>query len=630
MSSRKTSRYDEQNRSMKQVSILTIAEHFGINIRVGSSGLFYFENEKGASLKISKNNLFHYKGQSVDFATPLKGSTGGDAISFVIFAVYHTQGHRILDRNTAEGMREIARIFAEMSPSISHLVPNDTIQSINARRQNASTRVSPFGGATDEHAPRLAPISIEPSTRREDNAHTRSNAIVAIDDSLTLSAPLLFSYNDKIFFCQEQFLQWSKAVYGGNVRLADDIYALGRDMWGRIPTDEQKEGEATSEELAAFSELVAGKSATLGEKNSLTDTQRATWENEELPVCLATSIHLALQRNPAAIKSLIDSGDAMLSPLADNPIGKTYSDILMKEREYFAERGFANYRGEGIPPKVISTSRGITTTGCFDSGELFMDYLTKKRGLPKELAQNMFFEVDFLRCTEDDPEGKLSRVHHGIGTPTVEGNWNIIHQYKSAGENVRLKLATKQNVSILTSGGDFVTTPDFTATSKMLWVTEGQMNTPSVLAMQHKELPGTCDMLTLNSTSNLKHGLQYMKQYPFIVLCLDNDIAGQRATRKAAMELLSEGKTVFDARQQFVEGQPLQQLFIQKDEKGNDVICLKRDGKEMKFDEYWEDRLEKGFNDINDALVEKRRLHPEQFLKNTTRKENNVEISKKR
>ena len=654
MAKRELSRFDRQNEAMRHVNILTIAEYFGINLRVGRNGLFFLEGEKGASLKIDiRKNLFYYHGESFDFSTPLaykaaSGSfsseestvrhdptRGGDAIDFAVFAIYHTR-HTLINPRTEEGMSVLSNEFARISPSIDHLVSSELAKSFANRHSAPAERGrqnSPFGNAIQGDGQSL-------------NQHQYTSKQVSSEDedligTITTKSLHPFWYNGYFFFCVEQFIQWAKASLCQDTDATNAILRIGEEFKKKYTINKEDGAsenwfdqiDLSSVENMSLSIELATRAQKIGERVNVVDNMSEVWEKEDRPAAIAIGTHLILQGSPDLIKELLRAENSDLQNLsekAQRPEDAEFYRTLIMEKDFLKSNGYDDYGVDGKHAKVLEVTKGL-------QDQKHIDYLAKERGIPERYAGN-FYEVKYVWCSKDNPDGENETPRTAIATPTIDGNWNLLIHYKKkynvcrdasgaeilveqkkynehthgpitrvSFETEKIKNSTGQNVTIFDKDYNFVINREFTPTSKSIIVVEGQLNAVSLLAIQGKDTPGTCDILTLNSVSNLSRALSFMKQYSTVILFLDNDKAGQTATREAATYLLRNGIRVFDGRPQFVEGRPLQQLSLKDNEEtagliNRSTLMIGSGQSAVPFSEYWKN-VPTEINDLNDLLM---------------------------
>ena len=639
---------------MRHVSILTIAEHFGINLRVGRNGLFFLEGEKGASLKIDiRKNLFYYHGESFDFSTPLAykatsgalsheettmrrdPTRGGDAIDFAVFALYYTR-NTLVNPKTEEGMNILSNEFARISPSISHLVSNELAESFSRRHSTMAghgKQNSPFGNAIQQGG--------ESANHHQQSSQQISSKDEDLIGTITTKSLHPFWYNGYFFFCVEQFVQWAKASLCQDAESANAILRIGEEFKKKytVNGEENSSGnwfdqiDLSSVENMSLSIELASKAQAIGKRIKGTESMSEVWEKEDCPAAIAIGTHLILQGSPDLMKELlrVDTSDLQnLSEKSQRQEDSEFYQILIKERNFLKSNGYDDYGVDGKHAKVLEVTKGL-------HDKKHIDYLAKERGIPEKYAAN-FYEVKYVWCSKDNPEGENETPHTAIATPTIDGNWNLLIHYKKkyvvcrdasgaeilveqkkyneqthgpiirvSFETEKIKNSTGQNVTIFDKDYNFVVNQEFSPTSKSIIVVEGQLNAVSLLAIQGKDTPGTFDILTLNSVSNLSQALFFMKQYSTVILFLDNDKAGQKATKEAATYLIRNGIRVFDGRPQFVEGRPLQQLSLKVNEEATSLInrstlMIGSGQTTVPFSEYWKDAPTE-INDLNDLLM---------------------------
>ena len=138
-----------------------------------------------------------------------------------------------------------------------------------------------------------------------------------------------------------------------------------------------------------------------------------------------------------------------------------------------------------------------------------LDYVAS-RGIPPSIASHY--------CKEVILRGKTNgHTYEHIGFPNNSGGYAL----KSPSG---FKSTTKAGVSTIDTSGEF----SERATSNTVSVFEGFFDFLSWLASRNQIAP-TTDVLVLNSVTNLRRALPYLRSHVSIFCCLDNDDSGRTA-----------------------------------------------------------------------------------------------------
>lgn len=155
---------------------------------------------------------------------------------------------------------------------------------------------------------------------------------------------------------------------------------------------------------------------------------------------------------------------------------------------------------------------------------LLLDYATKERLIPRPLLDRYCSQVNYRIVRED---GTSSREYFAIGFPNRAGNWTL--------RNSIVKISSGSDITLISSDGSFMHR-DAKAHSPRVAVFEGFMDFLSWLAWRGREIPGDCDVVVLNSTSNTSSALDFILEHKVAVGYFDNDAAGKAHSEWLAAE----------------------------------------------------------------------------------------------
>ena len=460
-----------------------------------------------------------------------------------------------------------------------------------------------------------------------------------------------FFIEGHFFLSVEQFFQWKKACLCGDSLTSAKILALSgegipagmdkKEFNDVLSMRKEIEERLPIEKMAELEEFITHKVSPacfrLGREAKGYDSVRERWEGEERTKALAFGIHLSFLHNVEAQKTLIETGNSLLTHKGS---GRTtwsenvFPELLMKERYYLTHSNIDGIGGKLETKKleVIAYERGVHSRDL-------VDYL-KGRGFNKATIAKSFYEVTYRWQNPDGTytAGKKAPFR-AIATPGINGeSWSVV----IPSLEVKKRSAGPQCIAMFDKNYNYITGVSEGQlphpSSKICYVFEGQMNAPSMFQIQGKPGPLLHDVITLNSVSMLNMAIPILKQYSVVMFCFDNDKAGQKATETAAMELLSSGVRCFDVRPVFVNNKPmlpLELLHIVKVKIGEEekyipsqdynkeshgdiitereLVCISTGdrNRHVSLAKYWEPILGKGpINDYNDTLKVRMRLAP--------------------
>lgn len=451
---------------------------------------------------------------------------------------------------------------------------------------------------------------IDTSTKRNIWASSREN----VEFSNMYPHPL--SYRGLPFISCEQLFQYLKCTYFGDEETAKKILQFStafKDLKAPMSEEDIKRAMSASYECKK-----------LGRQAKVSESVLATWDGGVNRKVLSYSIHLTLLCNPDFVEALDKTGNCLLTHEQGSEWTRTaFPEILMRERAAF--RQTAGYRESSKHPVVTAYTKGVTDPAL-------VKYL-KGRCIPDYDIQNTLFQVEYTWTNDEEPD-KRSDKHTAIGTPSIDEEgalqWDIrgLDGRDENGEVIKRHYSTGQGCSVVGRDGQYATAPGFKSSSAVVTVFEGKMELPSYLALQGKTTPETFDSVILNSTVNKEKGVAVCRDYPVVILALNNDLAGQNCTEDMARALLLEGCTVFDARPCFIDkGSPmlryeLRPAYVVGEGDGKRTVLTEKydaavDGPVQEslqvtainekygytlVSDYWKERIGKGPNDINDAL----------------------------
>ena len=165
------------------------------------------------------------------------------------------------------------------------------------------------------------------------------------------------------------------------------------------------------------------------------------------------------------------------------------------------------YRSPGTI-KIEKVSEVLTS-------RLLTEYGTQKRRIPLGLLQRYCSQVSYRIVHEGE---KPSRDYFAIGFPNRSGHWTL--------RNSIVKLSSGSDITLVSRRGEFLT-GSAKPTSVAVAVFEGFFDFLSWLAWRGREVPGDCDAVILNSTSNTHGALDFLLAHTVVVGYFDNDKAGQ-------------------------------------------------------------------------------------------------------
>ena len=378
--------------------------------------------------------------------------------------------------------------------------------------------------------------------------------------------PCNFYYEGRTWNCIEQAFQWKKAIRFGDKETAEKI----------LSSTDGPEIKAIGREVRCFDEK--------------------TWA-AEVPALLHDMVYASCLSDLAKAKALIETGRRPITHVKGGPVhSKLFPEVLMAVREEI--RGlFGNEHSFEINDEDSS----VTLTKDPEKG-LRLDSLKKfysgVKRIPLEICDKDLFTVAFTF------NGK-STTRYAAGNPTVDGGYNLrcADWVSSDGKPMKgMKLfAGHAGISVQNAEGVYFSALPEIASSDAAIVFEGVTDYMAWKANRRLKEPGM-DVVILNSVSNIGRAELFLSAHSKVILCLDNDGAGQKATAELSKVLLDRGVAVGDLRSAYASGEPIVRYVLSDDRNG---ILVKERGKERLtgFDEYWKDRLGKGPGDFNDYHV---------------------------
>lgn len=466
-------------------------------------------------------------------------------------------------------------------------------------------------------------VAAEDRRRKEVPEVDRSRVLTvggpgAESSPLSMEAFAPFVLKGKFFFSAEQYVQWRKATLAGDAASAGRIYALGdgfaRRRMGEEPSGEDLSGAVRlSREAAGIGALVRGSAAVA-----------EAWRGGVRDEAVKTALWAKFMSNPDAAEALLATGKCLLSSPEGGAV-KDYPLMLMELR--------SELRGMGLESGSLESEKQVEVFSAFQGvrDRSLLGYLVGERGQTPRQCADLFQEVTYGFSTEDDPQAIRSPRRKGIATPTVSGTYDIrtLPWTDRDGKYQKgLKLSSGQDYSLL-SGGRFIVGQDPAPGSAMVLVFEGKMDPGSYMNLLNRETPW-CDIVILNSTSNVDRALPQVLKYGTVFLCLDNDESGQKATLSMAAACLANGKAVFDCRPVFM-GQESRAMLMytgvpcvrtvgsdgrwipeaewsqERDGAAAEravVPCLTSKGRVVTAQSWWGSRLGTGANDANEGWLQ--------------------------
>lgn len=182
------------------------------------------------------------------------------------------------------------------------------------------------------------------------------------------------------------------------------------------------------------------------------------------------------------------------------------------------------------PDEIIGPSRSkspgtikIECVGGFSSS-ILLSYATQKRRIPEDLLRRYCSQVSYRIVHED---GTSTKDYFAIGFPNRSGHWTL--------RNSVVKLSSGSDITFVGRDGSFLPAKP-RPTSKAVAVFEGFMDFLSWLAWRGREVPGDCDCIILNSTSNTAAALDFVLEHSVAIGYFDNDVSGRNHSNWLASE----------------------------------------------------------------------------------------------
>ncbi len=211
--------------------------------------------------------------------------------------------------------------------------------------------------------------------------------------------------------------------------------------------------------------------------------------------------------------------------------GGTNVDLVMRVRRCCKEEAYSflahldpsAQQAHTRPKPEPRTSPYIKAVREIRSSYLLRYLDTRK--IPENLARRYLKEVILF-----NPE---KGMHYTLlGLPNNSG----AYAFRSPSG---MKSTNKADVTTINTAGEITTEPS----SPKVAVFEGMFDFLSWRVMQSSELP-TCDVVILNSVSNLKRAANYIRSHAGVTCFLDNDAAGEKCYQDICA--LMKGKDVLD------------------------------------------------------------------------------------
>lgn len=147
----------------------------------------------------------------------------------------------------------------------------------------------------------------------------------------------------------------------------------------------------------------------------------------------------------------------------------------------------------------------------------------KSRRIPYRLISKYCLEIEYH--FSDGPQGKR---YHALAFPNNRGGYVIRSRFRNhSGEWSQIKICTSSAITTLSPEGTFTQSPTHSTTL----VFEGFFNFLSWLQWSNRLTPG-CDVVILNSVSNIKKASEWITRHSNIGICLDADEAGDKCLDK--------------------------------------------------------------------------------------------------
>lgn len=150
------------------------------------------------------------------------------------------------------------------------------------------------------------------------------------------------------------------------------------------------------------------------------------------------------------------------------------------------------------------------------------DYIAS-RGIDREIAALYCCEVKFHYA------GSPSQGRWAIGFPNIKNGYTLRSAYRRDGELVNLKKSSSCAPTFIDMNGQW----SMRKSSEVVMVFEGFFDFLSWMTLNRTKTPG-CDVVVLNSLSQIKRSSEYIGSHRYINVCLDHDEkskAGQKATQ---------------------------------------------------------------------------------------------------
>ncbi len=150
------------------------------------------------------------------------------------------------------------------------------------------------------------------------------------------------------------------------------------------------------------------------------------------------------------------------------------------------------------------------------ASNLLLSYAIEKRCIPEDILKRYCSQVNYRFVRED---GTTSKDYFAIGFPNKGGHWTL--------RNSVVKISSGSDFTVVGSDGEYLHSDESVPSSNSVTVFEGFMDFLSWLAWRGREVPGDCDAVILNSTSNTTSALPFLLEHALVIGYFDNDKAGQ-------------------------------------------------------------------------------------------------------
>ena len=282
--------------------------------------------------------------------------------------------------------------------------------------------------------------------------------------------------------------------------------------------------------------------------------------NAMAPSVMEWAVRMSFSANPDAQRELLKTGNALLTHTQERSHWKEdFPKILMKTRALMIKE---------VITDNIETYRGASEIKIEEISDRFqsprlIDYMTSHRRIPENILNRYCNEVSYS-VHRIDGEGTPLR-YSAIGFRNRAGEWTLRGSSfigKDGKENSGLKRSTGNDYTAVSKDGSFI--EEEKATCDSMVVFEGFVDFMSWLAWNGTDVPGTTDVVVLNSVANTTRALDFITSHQKIATYLDNDEAGDRYTERIKEAALQKGCRFWDCRKMFAPAKDLNEAWVDK------------------------------------------------------------------